>query len=81
MGLKHDLLVRAVKALNIIAVTIPFFCSWLGYYRHLCSGGLKESFIIILYSAGFMMHFIYPCKEFQNWYTVRCWLLFFQTAL
>ena len=48
MGLKHDLLVRAVKALNIIAVTIPFFCSWLGYYRHLCSGGLKESFIIIL---------------------------------
>ncbi|MBR1529201.1 MAG: exopolysaccharide biosynthesis polyprenyl glycosylphosphotransferase [Oscillospiraceae bacterium] len=32
MGMKHDLLVRIVKSLNIIAVTIPFFCCCFVYY-------------------------------------------------
>ena len=51
MGMKHDLLVRAVKFLNIIAVTIPFLCCYGAYYMPLLySGNLyqTENIIIIL---------------------------------
>ena len=51
MGLKHDLLVRAVKVLNVIAITIPFLCCWIGFYKPMlyrAEESLKESFMIIL---------------------------------
>ena len=38
MGIKHDLQVRTVKILNLIMMTIPFFC-FTFYYRELFSTG------------------------------------------
>lgn len=35
MGMKHDLLVRTVKLLNLMVMTIPFFCCWISYYLHI----------------------------------------------
>lgn len=51
MGLKHDLQVRAVKFLNVIAITIPFICGWLGSYReqlYPAEGFRKEEGIILI---------------------------------
>ncbi len=51
MGMKHDLLVRAVKIINVIAVTIPFFCCWTGFYAHVlypAEENFKESSMVIL---------------------------------
>ncbi len=60
MGIKHDLLVRGVKLLNVIAVTVPFLCGWLKYYRDLLYPGeqmQKEDGIIILLFMIFYLVF------------------------
>ena len=31
-GLMHDVLLRLVKLINLICITIPFVCCWYGYY-------------------------------------------------
>ncbi|MBE6875579.1 MAG: exopolysaccharide biosynthesis polyprenyl glycosylphosphotransferase [Ruminococcus sp.] len=42
MGIKHDLQVRTVKILNLIMMTIPFFC-FTFYYRELfCTGDFSH---------------------------------------
>ena len=52
MGIKHDLQVRTVKILNLIMMTIPFFC-FTFYYRELfCTGEFSHgeyAVILILF--------------------------------
>ena len=51
MGLKHDLLVRAVKSLNIFAAALPFFCCYVLYYMPVLYSDnfyQRENIIIII---------------------------------
>ena len=57
--MKHDLLVRAVKFFNLIGMTVPFLCGWIGSYRQLIFGKKElqeeEIILVILFMILYLM--------------------------
>ena len=57
--IRHDILLRLLKALNIVLITIPFICCWYGYYEGKMKNGFYRRGNFMIIALFMLVYFIF----------------------